>query len=132
MSKALLLLALLTISISSVQLTVHEADDWKKLNVDNLSDAQKGLDEWIRDQIDALGGDLAGVAKMGDLYRYVYKNGDDENWDVQTKSDGKGNNEILVATRTQTYPDENDSNLTINKKTSIVKKALKNVIAAAV
>ena len=39
--------------------------------------------------------------------------------------------EILVATRTQNYQDENDSDLMVSKKTALVKKALSEVVAKA-
>ena len=131
MNKTLIVL-LLTISCTlAVQLRKEaHKDNWAKIDVDNLNDGEKDLDSFIRDAIDKLDGDLTGAAKEGELYRYVYKNGDNENWDVKSKRDSKGNNEILVATRTETYPDEKDPNLTINKKTSIVKKAFSKVLEA--
>lgn len=128
--KSILIISLLLACAlaTKVHLTSHAADDWKKLDVNNLNDDQQDVDEFIRDAIDKLDGDLVGAATFDNFYRYVYKTSDTENWDVQVRRNDD-ENEILVATRTESYPDGDDPNLTVNKKTSIIKKSLADIVA---
>ena len=57
MNKVLILLGLLLSCTMAVQLRSHNAG-WEELDVDNLDDDAADLDEFIRDAIDELDGDL--------------------------------------------------------------------------
>jgi hypothetical protein len=101
------------------------------LDIENLDDTQKSIDEFIKSKISSISGDLSGAAKNGDLYRYAYIVNDKENWDVQVTNDGE-NNEIEVATRTQNWTDKDNQNLLYSKKTSLIKKNFADIVKSVV
>ncbi len=135
MFKNLLLIALMIIVSLSLGKNLKRAhlneEDWEKLDVENLSDAERSIDEFVRDSISSIDGDLAGAARNGDLYRFAYILNEKENWDVQVLNDGD-NNEIEVATRTQNWTDDENENLLYSKKTSIIKKAFADIVSSVV
>ena len=135
MFKNLLLIALMiTVSLSlgkNLKRAHLNEEDWEKLDVENLSDAERSIDEFVRDSISSIDGDLAGAARNGDLYRFAYILNEKENWDVQVLNDGD-NNEIEVATRTQNWTDDENENLLYSKKTSIIKKAFADIVSSVV
>jgi hypothetical protein len=123
------LLITATLSLGKNLKRAHQSDDWEKLDIENLSDVEKSIDDFIRDSIGSLDGELAGAARNGDLYRYAYIVDDKENWDVQVLNDGD-NNQLEVATRTQNWTDKDNENLLYSKKTSIIKKAFADIVGA--
>ena len=75
MTKSLFLITLIFACAFAANIRAHR-EEWTKIDVNNLSDSQKGIDEFIRDKLGALSGDLKGAAQSGNLYRYAYLSGE--------------------------------------------------------
>lgn len=69
--KVLALLALsfiLSTSIKTIRPAHHQDDapTWEQIDIQNLNDDQKSVDDTIRQKLGALSGDLTGAAKIQD------------------------------------------------------------------
>ena len=74
MVKHLIFLLLAITCTFAVQLRQekHAIEEWDELDIDDLTDEQYDLEQFVRDAIGRIDGDLTGASQNGDTYKFLY------------------------------------------------------------